>query len=48
MKDRSDLFDAADALLAFQGIVAPTRKQRVGAMFEAEFKIRVIKTLTGK
>jgi len=42
------LLVAADALLAYHGIENPTTKQRVGAMLDAEFKIRVIKTLRGK
>lgn len=33
---------ASDAILALHGIEHPTHRQRLGALLDAEFKIRVI------
>lgn len=45
---KQDLLAASDAELALRGITKPTREQQLGAMLEAEFKLRVIGLLTKK
>lgn len=40
---RLDPYLAADADLALRGIENPTQAQRVGALVDAEFKLRVIR-----
>lgn len=46
LRDDSTLLAAADAILALRGITMPSRDQQLGAMLDAEFKIRVIRFLT--
>ena len=43
---KHDLLAASDAVLALRGITTPTREQQLGAMIDAEFKLRVIRFLT--
>jgi hypothetical protein len=43
---KHDLLAASDAVLALAGIEKPTVQQRLGAMLDAEFKLRVITFLT--
>jgi hypothetical protein len=45
-EDRS-LVAASEAILALRQIERPTHQQRLGAMLEAEFKLRVILHLSG-
>lgn len=44
---RRNRFLAADALLALQGITDPTEAQQVGAVLEAEFRLKVIHFIGG-
>ena len=44
---RRNRFLAADALLAVRGITEPTEQQEIGALIEAEFMLKVIRTLGG-
>lgn len=47
LRDDLTLLAASDAILALHGITEPTHHQRMGALLDAEFKMRVIRYLSG-
>lgn len=45
---RRNRYLAAESLLALRGIKDPTDEQRVGAIIEAEYMLKVIHTIGGE
>jgi len=44
---RRNRYLAAESLLAYRGITDPTDHQRVGAIIEAEYMLKVIRVIGG-